>query len=307
MSYLSFSKSLISAQGLAASISTLALMASAPLAFALDNDVDAYDGSVLAGCANATPLTAAQTDGRFRNIVAGRQQCIETNARDNVVSGGFHTIGERAERNTVRGQQNTIGSFSSGNFVDGFTNVITNGGGGSFVFGDGNNVDGSSNNALGDDNTFGAGTFHNTIVGEGNGVSGNQTVNNFIAGTNNTITASQVRNNFILGDRNTITGSLNIGTNNFLSGTNGSITGNYNFVGGGNGLAGPSVTGNNNIVIGAGASSVVDDGVAIGLNSAATLSIAAAQATWAGGLVGSATLTEGTDATGGEFNIGIVC
>ena len=287
--------------------SALSILCAAPTAFAQSNDVDAYEGTVLAGCANTTPLTTAITDGRFRNIVAGRQQCIETNARDNVVSGGFHTIGERAERNTVRGQQNTIGDFSSGNFVDGSLNVIMNGGGGHFVFGTDNNVGGANNVALGTDNTFGAGTFRNTILGDDNGVFGNQTVNNFIAGTNNTITASQVRNNFILGDRNTITGSLNIGTNNFLSGTNGSITGNYNFVGGGNGLAGPSVTGNNNIVIGAGASSVVDDGVAIGLNSAATLSIAAAQATWAGGLVGSATLTEGTDATGGEFNIGIVC
>ena len=105
--------------------SALAVLALAPPALAqnLNNDVDASDGLVPTGCANQTALTPTPTDGRFRNIVSGRVQCLDDNARDNIVSGGFHTLGTFASNNTVRGSQNSIGDFSTGNHVDGFTNT----------------------------------------------------------------------------------------------------------------------------------------------------------------------------------------
>ena len=58
------------------------------------------------------------------------------------------------------------------------------------------------------------------------------------------------------------------------------------------------------MVIGAGASSVVDDAVAIGSGSTATLSQAAAQAAFTGTTIGAVSLTEGTNAVGGEANFG---
>ena len=111
---MSISKNSTSLRLATVSLSALAMMAAASPAFAQNNDVDAFGGLILAGCANTNPLTAAPTNGRRGNIVAGNNHCLDDNARDNVVTGGFHTIGERASRNTVRGQQNTIGDFQHG-------------------------------------------------------------------------------------------------------------------------------------------------------------------------------------------------
>ena len=62
-----------------ASAAVLAAMTPS-MAFAQNNDVDAYDGSVNSDCDVADAITAAPSDGRNGNDVSGRRHCIGTSS-----------------------------------------------------------------------------------------------------------------------------------------------------------------------------------------------------------------------------------
>ena len=68
--------------GLASAAVLAAMTPSA--AFAQNNDVDAYDGSVNSDCDVADAITAAPSDGRNGNDVSGRRHCIGTNSDNNL-------------------------------------------------------------------------------------------------------------------------------------------------------------------------------------------------------------------------------
>ena len=120
--------------------------------------------------------------------------------------------------------------------------------------GDGNNF----NSITGNDNTTGDFVYSSSISGANNSLP---------SGAGIPPVSDPLRSVHVLGSDNTVTGQTS--HRNIVLGHNANVEGANNFVGGGNDVSGPSVTGDNNIVLGAGASSVVDHGVAIGSGSAA--------------------------------------
>jgi len=131
---------------------TLAL---ASPATAQNNDTDAYDGSVLTGCA-FTAITSASSNGRNGNDVSGGGHCIGDNADFNDISGRDNTIGANSDFNAVSGEDNVLGDANFNNLVSGYANTL------------GNNSD---NNAVsGSYNTLGSNNYNNAVNGYGNGI-----------------------------------------------------------------------------------------------------------------------------------------
>lgn len=250
------------------------------------------------------------------NMIGGTNNTLE--GTGNIVAGSSHNF--EGHNNLVVGSENTSVTSTGGNLVGGSENNIS--GSASLLVGTRNNMNGGGANVIsGTRNTTGGQSWFNVVSGSDN-VMGSHSANNTISGSMN-VFGNYIGNSSVMGRENTLAGGVNFpgslqhmvfgsfntvtgdtSTLNFIGANNANVEGIGNFVGGGNDVDGPNVTGNNNVVIGALASSVVDDAVAIGSGSAATLSIIAAQGAWAGGTAGSVTFTEGTDAEGGEMNVG---
>jgi len=150
----------------------------------------------------------------------------------------LNTLGDNSTTNEITGFGNTVGTNALSNAVSGANNIIGNFAQSNTIGGVGNNIAGG---AMGD-NQAGV-VVHGAL----------NAVNSFgIAGSNVTVT----------GTGNTVNGPSS--GFNTISGHNAVVEGTGNFAGGGNATVGASVTGNDNVVIGAGASSVVDNAVVLG-------------------------------------------
>ena len=81
------------------------------MAFAQDNDLDAFDdgGTV---CPDGTIQASADPQGRENNTVSGVNHCLNQDAQANIVGGFSNTIGTGSSINLVSGGSNTIGDLS---------------------------------------------------------------------------------------------------------------------------------------------------------------------------------------------------
>ena len=234
------------------------------------------------------------------NIVSGVDNALGNNNGENAVSGRVNRLGNDNDSNTVGGALNALGNSNVGNAVNGARNSL-----GDFVE---NSIIGGSNNQIAGgeapDEDLSRGSQVGSIVFENQDLSAGSQSGIVVLGSDNDINSEGEAGSHVtsIGFRNRVNGAAS-GFNTII-GHNGTVQGTGNFLAGGNETSGPSATGDNNVVIGAGARSTVDNGVAIGAGSSATLSQEAAQDAFDGVTIGSVTLTEVTDATGGEFAVG---
>ena len=266
-------------------------------------------------------------NGSDGNAVSGTDNSVGNGSDDNAVSGNDNVLGDNGASNIVSGSSNVLGDNTNTNAVSGFGNSLGNNTLSNSVSGEANSVGENSalNSVSGFGNNLGLDNFVNAVSGDGNSVGdhveasviggrsnliaggdgfGDSQSGIVVLGADNAVNATGIAgsNVSVLGSNNTVNGAAS--GFNTVTGHNGTVEGTGNFVAGGNATTGPSATGNDNVVIGAGASSSVDNGVAIGAGSSATLTAVDTQAAFTGGSVGGVAFTEGTDATGGEFNVG---
>ncbi len=258
----------------------------------------------------------------FYNMVGGTNQTVEGDG--NLIVGGGNFVD--GDYNLIGGAGNDLGSanHSSWNIIGGFNNDISqmstslivgtentavgSSSAANVIFGNLNNTSHRNFATLvgGRENSLGQNNWYNIISGHQN-TTGSFLDHSLIMGEGNVITGGTAFDDFmnvmVLGSMNTVNGAGQASSFNFLGSNNAVVEGAGNFVGGGNDVLGPTVTGNNNVVIGTGASSVVDDSVAIGSGATATLDAAASAAAWNGRTIGAVTFTEGTDAAA-EMNVG---